>query len=127
MRTYGKLLAAALALSAFPVLYACDGPVPPKALSVSPVYTKMYVGQMVQLRATTLNGQDPAKAYGEPVRWSSTDASVAEVDDDGWVMAVKPGNVTIAAGCQGHCGGARIMVIATDPGSHEMDPPGGAR
>jgi uncharacterized protein YjdB len=127
MRTYGKLLAAALALSALPVLYACDGPVPPKALSVSPVYTKVYVGQMVQLCATTTDGRDPKVVYGEPVKWSSTDASVAEVSEDGWVKALTPGNTTIAAGCQGYCGSARIMVAATDPGSHEMDPPGGAR
>jgi uncharacterized protein YjdB len=127
MRTYGKLLAAALALSALPLLYACDGPTPPKPLSVSPVYTKVYVGQMVQLCATTFDGRDAEEALGEPVHWSSTDASVAEVTDGGWVRGLKPGNVTIAAGCRSHCGSARVMVAATDPGSHEMDPPGGAR
>jgi uncharacterized protein YjdB len=93
---------------------------------VSPVYTKVYVGQMVQLSATTLDGGDPEVVLGEPVKWSSTDASVAEVTDGGWVRGLKPGNVTIAAGCQGHCGSARVMVAA-DPGSDEEGPPGGAR
>jgi hypothetical protein len=134
MRTYGKLLAAALALSALPLLYACDPPIEPKPLSVSPVYSKIYVGQMVQLCAS-LNVEDAEPLEEGEFQWSSTDPSVAEVSeatgcDDGesagWVKALTPGNVTIAAGCRDYCGSARVMVLA-DPGGHEMDPPGGAR
>ena len=124
MKTYGKLLAAALALSALPLLYACDGPFDPRdrPVVVSPAYAKIYVGQMVQLCAT-LNGNAAKVAAGGKVRWSSTDPFVAEVSEDGWVHGLKPGIVIITGGCGEYCGTARVVVSADTPGPE--DPPRG--
>jgi len=89
---------------------------------VSPVFANVYVGQMVQFSAT-LNGRTEATGDDE-IQWSTIDPSVAEVSEDGWVTGLKPGNVTIAAGCRNHCGTARVMGLA-DPGSDEEGPSGG--
>lgn len=124
MRTYGKLLAAALALGALPLLYACDDQGPPDPLTVSPVYAKVYVGQAVQLHAT-FSG---TTSRVDGVAWSSTDATIADVSQDGLVTGVKPGRVTIAAGCSHYCGTALVVVFKDTPGPQDEDPyTGGGR
>jgi hypothetical protein len=125
MRTYGKLLAAALALSALPMVYACDDTLTQDPLTVSPVYAKVYVGQTVQLNATFDRNKN---VVVDGVAWSSTDADIAEVSQDGLVTGLKPGRVTIAAGCASHCGTALVVVINDRPGPQDEDPySGGGR
>jgi hypothetical protein len=120
MRTYGKLLAAALALSALPLLYACEGVTPPETETLSPAYAKIAVGGIVQF-------QTPAKPRGRMVEWASGDPEVAEVSGDGWVTGLKPGGAIIRGDCGQYCPTALVVVI--DPvGPQDPDPEtGGAK
>jgi hypothetical protein len=131
MKTYAKLPALALALSAIPLLYACgESPVfpPPDApVAVAPLYAKVYVGgQRIRLQATLSGPALEAYEAGEAMLWSSDDPFVARVSEDGWVEGLKPGNVIITGGCGVYCATARISVSADTPGGDE-DPSGGPR
>lgn len=129
MKPYAKLLAAVLVLSALPFLYACDeNPYDPdqRPVIVSPAHSLIYVGQMVQLCAT-LNGPAVEAAAGDhEVQWSSTDPSVAQVSENGWVRGIRPGTVIITGGCGEYCGTARVTVSTDMPGEEGL-PPGGGR
>lgn len=117
MRTYGKLLAAALALGALPLLYACDDPIrPPDTLS--PAYAKIAVGQVVQFQTTP-----PTRE----VEWASHDPEVAEVSGDGRVTGLKPGRAIISGDCGDHCPTALVEVINYAPWPPDRDPKTGGK
>jgi hypothetical protein len=127
MKRHAKLLAAALALSVLPLLYACDDNITDpdeRPVIVSPAYAKLYVGQMVQLSATLNGPATEASMNGHKVLWSSSDPFVARVSEDGWVQGLKAGHVTITGGCGQYCGTARVVVSADTPGEEDI-PPGG--
>jgi hypothetical protein len=114
MRTYGKLLAAALALSALPLLYACDVVDPPPTLS--PAYAKIAVGQVVVFETP-----------GPDVEWASSDPKVAEVSGDGWVTGLKPGRAIISGDCGDYCPTALVEVIDYAPWPPDRDPKTGGK
>lgn len=117
MRTYGKLLAAALALSALPLLYACDGPTPPSE-TLSPAYAKIAVGQVVQFQAPGELGE---------VEWASRDPEVAEVSGDGRVTGLKTGRAIISGTCENQCRTALVEVIDYAPWPPDRDPKTGGK
>lgn len=123
MKTKAKLMAVALALSAIPLLYACDDSpfVPPKdrPVVITPVYAKIHVGQRVQLHATLNGPAMEARMDGNDILWSSGDPFVVRVFEDGWVEGLKPGNVIITGGCGTYCATARVMVSDDTPGGGE--------
>lgn len=58
-----------------------------------PASTSLAVGDSVQLETTVL----PANATDKSLTWSSTDAGVVEVDQNGKITALSAGNATITA------------------------------
>ncbi|HEV2146562.1 MAG TPA: Ig-like domain-containing protein [Longimicrobiaceae bacterium] len=111
------LVTASLLLS----LGGCDDPAGPAVASVevtapAPV---VPVGRTLQLTAAVL---DPSGgAHTGKVRWSSSDPSVATVDQAGVVEGVKPGRVRIAAAAGGKSGEVELTV--TSIASMTIQPP----
>ena len=68
----------------------------------------LYVNSTVQLRATV---DDIKKSYDKTVVWSSSDDSVATIDQKGVVTGKKLGDVTIFASCGGVIGAYPMKVI----------------
>lgn len=62
-----------------------------KSVTVTPATFEFYSGNEVQLVATVL----PEDAYNKSVTWSSSDTSVATVDENGVVTCIGRGNATI--------------------------------
>ncbi|MDD3172686.1 MAG: Ig-like domain-containing protein [Herbinix sp.] len=67
----------------------------------------MFVGDSKSLKTTI----KPSKATYKKARWSSSDESVAIVDEDGTVIAVKAGTVMITAGAQDSSGKKAICYV----------------
>lgn len=70
-------------------------PVPAEGVMITPEVAELIGGQTLQLRVTVL----PANAYVEDrsVTWTSSDDSIATVNENGLVTAIGSGNVTITA------------------------------
>jgi uncharacterized protein YjdB len=77
------------------------------ALSVSPSEIALVAGQSRQLSSSFA----PEGAQKGPVSWKSSDASVAEVTEAGFVRAVKPGKARITASSGGLSGSAELTVL----------------
>lgn len=111
------------------IVAACsDGPTPPtitgdpsiqavrggpskvNAVSVTPSSAAIEQGQTVQLTAKT-------KPPGSAVTWSSSNATVATVDQSGLVTGVAAGSATITASASGKSGTSAITVTAVPTGS----------
>jgi uncharacterized protein YjdB len=69
---------------------------PVRNVSLSRSNLSMYVGESKKLTAYI----SPKDATFKKAKWTSSDASIAIVDDAGMVIAVKPGSVTITAEAQ---------------------------
>lgn len=67
------------------------GPVAVTGVTVSPTSTSIEAGQTAQLTATVL----PANADNQNISWSTGDAAIASVDDNGKVTANGVGKTTI--------------------------------
>lgn len=76
----------------------------------------LYVGKKLSLSAVIVDGD---RAYLPEVTWSSSDTSVATVDQNGTVTGIKLGSVTISASCMGKNATYDTEVIE---GSGLMDP-----
>lgn len=68
----------------------------------------LYVDSAVQLRANVV---DAEKAYDKTIVWSSSDSSIASVDQTGKVTGKKLGDVVISATCGGVTGTFSTKVI----------------
>jgi len=84
-----------LLLGAF--LAACDscdnGDVPVVSITLNKSQTTLVVGAKETLSATVL----PSNATNTTLRWSSSDDTIATVDDNGQVTAHSPGSVSVRA------------------------------
>ena len=67
--------------------------VPANNITLNKQNLKMNAGTSFQLKATI----SPANATYKSATWESSDETVATVDADGWVHAIKAGNATITA------------------------------
>jgi uncharacterized repeat protein (TIGR02543 family) len=68
-------------------------PVSVTGVGLNKTATSLYAGRTETLTATV----QPADATNKSVSWSSTNTEVAQVDDNGEVIAVAPGTATITA------------------------------
>lgn len=78
---------------------------------VQPDSVSLSVGESARLSAAFLDA-DGNVLGGRTVQWSSSDASVATVDETGTVTALRPGKATITARSEGIAGNA---VLVTTP------------
>jgi uncharacterized protein YjdB len=67
--------------------------VPANKITLNKQNLKMNAGTSFQLKATI----SPASATYKSATWESSDETIATVDADGWVHAIKAGNATITA------------------------------
>ena len=76
------------------------------AVELDVVSAEIVVSNTLQITATVL----PAEAASKPVSWTSSDSSVAVIDN-GLVTALKPGTVTIIAICGGKTASCTLTVV----------------
>lgn len=68
-------------------------PVPVESITLHLQNTRLIIGQSIMLTTTVL----PENATNKTVSWSTSDETVATVEQSGMVTAIKPGTVTITA------------------------------
>ena len=73
------------------IVIATSGPVAVTGVTIAPTSTSIEAGQTAQLTATVT----PAGADDPSVKWTSADASIASVDENGLVTANAVGTTTI--------------------------------
>lgn len=84
-------------------------PRPVASLAVSPAQTSLRVGRTTRLTAQPFDATGTPLS-GRAVAWSSSDASVAQVDADGTVTAIAPGAATIVATSEGRTAQSAVTV-----------------
>ena len=80
-------------------------------LSVFPAIVVMAPGRTHGLLVTAHLGEGQVEDYTDQVRYESADTTVAEVSEDGVVMAVGPGETTIVARAAGLLETMRLAVV----------------
>jgi uncharacterized protein YjdB len=90
-------------------------------VTVSPATITLRVGNIRQFTATPKNPAGVA-ITGKTIRWSSSNSSIASVDQTGNVTALTPGNVIIAADADGVIGNASVAVTNLPIGSCSLSP-----
>jgi len=101
------------------------GPVSSAAVAsvlVSPAAGDLAVGETMQLTAT-LKDSAGNPLTGPPVRWESSDITVATVSNAGLVTGVAPGAATITATSEGTDGSAAIAVTVIPVAAVAVWPP----
>src|SRR5690606_36600409 len=82
---------------------------PVAQVSVSPATPALFVGDVVQLRAS-LTAADGSVLTGRQVAWTTSAAGVASVDNTGNVKGIAAGTATITATSEGVRGSATVAV-----------------
>ncbi|MDH3228121.1 MAG: Ig-like domain-containing protein, partial [Thermoleophilia bacterium] len=78
-------------------------------VDVQPAQVSLLPGETAQLTATARDAQNGA-LMGRTFTWLTNDASVATVDQNGFVTSVAPGSATIFATTGGRSGGSAVGV-----------------
>ena len=81
-------------------------PILPQSITLSSESESIYIGATVQLTATVL----PENTTNKTVTWTSSDESIATVDENGLVTAVAVGECDVTATCQGVSATCHITV-----------------
>lgn len=90
-------------------------------VTVTPNTLTLRTGNTRQLTATARNNQNVI-ITGRTFRWSSSNTSIASVDQTGFVIALTPGNVAITAETDQTVGQAAIQVTPVPIGSCSLTP-----
>ena len=98
-----------------------EGTVAVVSVSLDPASVTLEEGGTTRLVATV----SPADATDKTVTWSSSDATVVQVDQEGTVTAVKGGKVTITAQAGEQSAQAVVDVMEVTPVSVEVEGNGG--
>ena len=79
-----------------------------ESITISDNYVSLFVGDTEKLKVTI----KPSNATFKTATWTTSDASVAIVDDKGVITALKAGSATITAAAQDNSGKKVICVVA---------------
>jgi uncharacterized protein YjdB len=96
-------------------------PVPVARVDVSPATGSVFIGQSLQLSATSEDSTG-ATLTGRAVTWTSSAPSTASVSSNGLVTGLFPGNVTITATSEGKSGTAQLAVTLVPVNSVQIIP-----
>ena len=86
------------------------------SVTVAPATSTIYPGQQQQLTASARDASGRVSGSGNS-KWSSSDAAVATVSNDGLVTGVAKGTAIITTQVQGKKGTASVNVLAAPAGS----------
>ena len=86
--------------------------VPVASITINPASATTAVGQTVTLSAKTLDATGNVLT-GRVVGWSSSDQTVATVDNNGVVTGIAAGTVTVSASSEGQSNTATVQVTAS--------------
>ena len=116
-------LVTAVALGECDITATCQGvsatchitvkPILPQSITLNNESESLHIGETVQLTATVL----PENTTDKTVTWTSSDESIATVDENGLVTAVALGKCDITASCQGLSATCHITVKPVLPQS----------
>ncbi len=95
------------------ILVPGSGPGAAVAVIVSPTSATIEVGQALQMNARLVDGV--GREVPGDVSWASSNNNVASVSDEGLVMAVAVGAVTITATAGAASRGATVTVVDSNP------------
>ncbi len=96
-------------------------PRPVGAVIVSPAQTSLTVGQTAQLSVQITDGSGNLLT-GRPTSFSSGNANVAQVDNNGKITATAPGSTTITVTSEGKVGTASVTVAASPIATLRVSP-----
>jgi len=101
-------------------------PTPVASVRLSPTSRDLLVGQTVQIAAQTLDAQGNVLA-GRPVTFTTSNPTVASVNNTGLVTALAPGSAIITGASEGKSAVATVTVtavpvasVAVTPGSSDL-------
>lgn len=92
-------------------------PTPAESLTIDKVQATLHVGDIVNLTAEVL----PLTTTDKTIIWTTSDSSVATVDEEGAVRATGIGETTITARCGSLTAGCFIKVVETPVSSITID------
>ena len=96
---------------------------PVGAVNVTPANANLYVGDVTKLSAVVLNTRGDT-LLGRILSWSSSDSTIAAVNESGVVTGVGQGNATVAAATAGKQGTSSLAVLPPpQPGVWPHEPP----
>ena len=102
-----RIAVSARGVSATATITVTERPV--ASLTMTPAIAAIRVGGTVLIRAQPFDAENVA-LLGRPVTWSSSDPTVARVDNAGTVTGVSPGAVTIVATCEGRTAQSAVTI-----------------
>ena len=105
-----RLLLAALTLTLLFALSACPNKIPVEDVGLSETALTLRPGEHARLNAVVL----PERAHDWTAHWSSSDPSVATVDENGEVTAVGVGSATVTVWVNGVDAQCSVTVIAAN-------------
>ena len=97
----------AILLDKFAMCHVTVTEIVPTELTLNQEFAKLEVGSQLTLTATVL----PEDATDKVVTWTTTNAAVATVDDQGNVTAIGPGECDITATCRGLQATCHVVVV----------------
>ena len=97
-------------------------PIPAESVKLSVESIELKEGESVKILATVY----PEETTFKTIEWSSSNAAVATVDNDGKVMAVSEGSATITAAC-GEVYATCIITVTAESGIENIKADGNGR
>jgi uncharacterized protein YjdB len=102
-----RIAASARGVSATATVTVTERPV--ASLAMTPAIAAVRVGGTVLIRAQPFDAENVA-LVGRRVTWTSSDPTVARVDNLGTVTGVAPGAVTVVATCEGRAAQSAVTI-----------------
>ncbi len=90
------------------------------ALTIEPGIAEITLGDSLQLEATMFS--PTGNVRGLNAKWSTSDQAVAPISDDGIVVSLQPGDVTLTAVVNGMSATAQARVLPNFPASISVTP-----